>query len=438
MTEDDPRRRIPRTDQLLADPQLTAAAAGLSRAHVLTAVRAAQALARDGEIRPEDVLQHAVETLPDRRGSQRRVLNATGVVVHTNLGRAPLSDRAVEAMTRASGYTDLEYAVETGRRGPRGAAVLTSLRARLPPGHEALVVNNGAAALLLAVTTLAAGGGEIVVSRGELVEIGDGFRLPDLMASTGAVLREVGTTNRTSLADYREAVGPQTGAVVKIHPSNFRVEGFTGGVDTADLAGLGPPVVVDIGSGLLAEDGALPDEPDATTALRSGAVLVTASGDKLLGGPQAGLVLGRPELVHRLRRHPLARALRADKLALAALEATLHDDDVPVTRFRTADPDSLRRRAERLAERVGGRVRRHDGVIGGGGAPGVLLPGWAVALPQELAVPLRTGDPAVVGRVESAELLLDLRCVPVDSDAVLADAVEAALGRVERAAHEPG
>ncbi len=167
--------------------------------------------------------------------------------------------------------------METGRRGPRGAAVLTSLRARLPPGHEALVVNNGAAALLLAVTALAAGGGEIVVSRGELVEIGDGFRLLDLMASTGAVLREVGTTNRTSLADYREAVGPQTGAVVKIHPSNFRVEGFTGGVDTADLAGLGPPVVVDIGSGLLAEDGALPDEPDATTAMGSGAVLVTGS-----------------------------------------------------------------------------------------------------------------------------------------------------------------
>lgn len=428
MTEDDPRRRIPRTDQLLADPRLTDAAAGLPRAQVLSAIRAAQDLARDGQISPEDVLHQAILVLPDPRGSQRPVLNATGVVVHTNLGRAPLSDSAIAAVVRASGYTDLEYAVATGRRGPRGAAVLASLRAHLPTGHEALVVNNGAAALLLAVTALADGGGEIVVSRGELVEIGDGFRLPDLMASTGARLREVGTTNRTRLADYAEAVGPRTGAIVKIHPSNFRVEGFTGGVDTADLSGLGPPVVVDIGSGLLAADAALPDEPDASTALTAGAALVTASGDKLLGGPQAGLVLGQPELVSQLRRHPLARALRADKLALAALEATLRGGDVPVTRFRTADPEHLRLRAERLAERVGGRVRRHDGVIGGGGAPGVLLPGWAVALPEELAVPLRTGDPIVVGRVESGELLLDLRCVPADQDAVLADAIEAATG----------
>lgn len=427
MSEDDPRRRIPRTDQLLSDPDLTAAATGLPRAHVLSAVRAAQELARRGEIAVEDVLEQAVRELPSREGSQRPVVNATGVVVHTNLGRAPLSDSAVRAVVRASGYTDLEYAVATGRRGPRGAAVLTALRDRLPSGHDALVVNNGAAALLLAVTALGAGGREIVVSRGELVEIGDGFRLPDLMASTGAVLREVGTTNRTSLADYADAIGPQTGAVVKIHPSNFRVEGFTGGVDTAGLSGLGPPVVVDIGSGLLTADAALPDEPDATTALRAGAALVTASGDKLLGGPQAGLVLGRPDLVHQLRRHPLARALRADKLALAALEATLHDDDVPVTTYRSADPATLRLRAEWLAERVGGRVRQHDGVIGGGGAPGVLLPGWAVALPAELAVPLRTGDPAVVGRLESGELLLDLRCVPPSSDEAVAAAVLAAV-----------
>lgn len=427
MSEDDPRRRIPRTDQLLADPRLAAAAAGLPRAHVLTAIRSAQALARRGEIAAEGVLQQAMHELPHRHGSQRPVLNATGVVVHTNLGRAPLSESAVQAVVRASGYTDLEYAVETGRRGPRGAALRASLRSRVPDGHDALVVNNGAAALLLAVTSLAAGGREIVVSRGELVEIGDGFRLPDLMASTGALLREVGTTNRTSVADYADAIGPQTAAVVKIHPSNFRVEGFTGGVDTAALSRLGPPVVVDIGSGLLTADAGLPDEPDATTALRSGAALVTASGDKLLGGPQAGLILGRSDLVHHLRRHPLARALRADKLALAALEATLQDDDVPVTAYRTADPAALRLRAERLAERVGGRVRQHDGVVGGGGAPGVLLSGWAVALPEELAVPLRTGDPAVVGRVDSGELLLDLRCVPPGSDEVVAAAVLAAV-----------
>ncbi|WP_114905455.1 L-seryl-tRNA(Sec) selenium transferase [Ornithinimicrobium murale] len=429
MSETDPRRRIPRTDELLTDPRLSAAAGGLSRSRVLTAVHAAQSLAREGAIAPEEVLERAVRELPDRAGSQRPVLNATGVVVHTNLGRAPLSDRAVRAVVRASGYTDVEYAVATGRRGPRGEAVLTELRARLPEGQDALVVNNGAAALLLAVTALAAEGQEVVVSRGELVEIGDGFRLPDLMTSTGARLREVGTTNRSTVADYRDAVGPQTGAIIKIHPSNFRVEGFTGGVAVADLAPLGPPVVVDIGSGLLSPDAALPDEPDATSALRAGAALVTASGDKLLGGPQAGLVLGRPELVHQLRRHPLARALRVDKLALAALEATLQDVDVPVTRYRTADPETLRLRAELLAERVGGRVRAHDGVVGGGGAPGVRLPGWAVALPEELAAPLRTGDPAVVGRLDSGDLLLDLRCVPPDHDETVAAAVLAAVQR---------
>lgn len=386
----------------------------------------AQELARQGQITPEDVLTRALEDLPESPASQRPVLNATGVVVHTNLGRAPLSPSAIEAVVRAAGYSDLEYDVRTGQRGPRGAGVLAALRRRLPEDTDALVVNNGAAALLLAVTALAAGGGEVIVSRGELVEIGDGFRLPDLMASTGARLREVGTTNRTSLSDYAEAIGPQTAAIVKIHPSNFHIEGFTGGVGVRDLAELGVPVIVDIGSGLLAPDPALPAEPDASTALRSGAALVTASGDKLLGGPQAGLLLGDPDLVHRLRRHPLARALRIDKLGLAALEATLRGGPVPVTAFRGADPEDLRRRAEALAEQVGGRVRRHDGVVGGGGAPGVRLPGWAVALPEELALPLRTGDPAVVGRVEGGELLLDLRCVPPESDAVLAGAVLAA------------
>lgn len=431
VTGADPRRRIPRTDELLTDPSLTAAAAGLSRRTVLAAVRSAQERARQGRIAPEEVLRASIDDLPHRSGTQRPVLNATGVVVHTNLGRAPLSGSAVRAVVRASGYTDLEYAAATGRRGPRGPGVLDALRGRLPEGQDALVVNNGAAALLLAVTALAAEGREVVVSRGELVEIGDGFRLPDLMSSTGARLREVGTTNRTSVADYSRAIGPTTGAVVKIHPSNFRVEGFTGEVAVSDLADLGPPIVVDIGSGLLAPDAALPDEPDATTTLRAGAALVTASGDKLLGGPQAGLLLGDPELVHRLRRHPLARALRPDKLALAALEATLRDEDVPVTRYRTADPELLRQRAELLAEQVGGRLRRHDGVVGGGGAPGVLLPGWAVGLPEELALPLRTGDPAVVGRIEAGELLLDLRCVPPQADATVAVAVLAAVQAAE-------
>ena len=427
----DPRRRIRSTDDLLTDPRLTAASQHLARADILQAVRSAQELARTGQIAPEDVLARAVAELPARAFSQRPVLNATGVVVHTNLGRAPLSPSAVEAVVQAAGYTDLELDLQTGKRGSRGGAALSALRRRLPEGTGALVVNNGAAALLLAVTALAGDGKEVVVSRGELVEIGDGFRLPDLMASTGALLREVGTTNRTDLTDYAGVIGPQTGAVVKIHPSNFRIEGFSSGAEVRDLATLGVPVVVDIGSGLLSPDAGLPDEPDATSALLAGAALVTASGDKLLGGPQAGLVLGEADLVQRLRRHPLARALRADKLTLAALEATLRGGPAPVTSYRTVDREQLRQRAAALAERVGGRLRRHDGLVGGGGAPGVLLPGWAVALPAACALPLRTGEPAVLGRVEAGELLLDLRCVPPESDDTVAVAVLAALGSAE-------
>ncbi|QDO89256.1 L-seryl-tRNA(Sec) selenium transferase [Ornithinimicrobium ciconiae] len=424
--QDDPRRRIPRTDDLLTHPTLTAASPHLGRSDILQAIHAAQDLARQGQIAPEDVLAQVIAALPGSSSAQRPVLNATGVVVHTNLGRAPLSHHAIEAVVRAAGYSDLEFDLQTGQRGTRGEGVLAALRRALPEGTDALVVNNGAAALLLAVTTLAAGR-EVVVSRGELVEIGDGFRLPDLMVSTGARLREVGTTNRTGLADYAAAVGAETGAVVKIHPSNFRIEGFSSEVAVADLATLDAPVIVDIGSGLLAPDPQLPDEPDATSALRAGAQLVTASADKLLGGPQAGLVLGETGLVQRLRRHPLARALRVDKLTLAALEATLRGGPAPVTTYRTAPEGQLQHRASALASQVGGRLRRHDGLVGGGGAPGVVLPGWAVALPAELALPLRTGDPAVVGRVEADELLLDLRCVPEESDDAVAAAVLSAL-----------
>lgn len=263
----DPRRRIRSTDDLLTDPRLTAASQHLARADILQAVRSAQDLARTGQIAPEDVLARAVAELPARAFSQRPVLNATGVVVHTNLGRAPLSPSAVEAVVQAAGYTDLELDLQTGKRGSRGGAALSALRRLLPEGTGALVVNNGAAALLLAVTALAGDGKEVVVSRGELVEIGDGFRLPDLMASTGALLREVGTTNRTDLTDYAGVIGPQTGAVVKIHPSNFRIEGFSSGAEVRDLATLGAPVVVDIGSGLLSPDAGLPNEPDALSLI---------------------------------------------------------------------------------------------------------------------------------------------------------------------------
>ena len=418
----DPRRRVPRTDVALADPALVAAAARLGPAAVKAVVVAAQALIRAGDLEPEQLVPYAVSALPARSTSLRPVLNATGVVLHTNLGRAPLSAAAVEALAVAAGYVDVEFDVADGSRARRGRGTLAALRAAVPDAEDVLAVNNGAAALVLATTALAAGR-EVVVSRGEMVEIGDGFRLPDLIASTGARLREVGTTNRTHLADYADAIGPDTGCILKVHPSNFRVEGFTSSVEVGELVGLGVPVVVDVGSGLLTPHPLLPDEPDAQTALRAGAAVVTASGDKLLGGPQAGLLLGRADVIDRLRRHPLQRALRVDKLVLAALEATLRGPQAPVWLALTADPDRLRARCAVLAEQVGGEVVPSDGAVGGGGAPGQVLPGWAVALPEALAPLLRSGDPCVVGRLERGACLLDLRCVPEADDARLAAAV---------------
>ncbi|HMC69715.1 MAG TPA: L-seryl-tRNA(Sec) selenium transferase, partial [Mycobacteriales bacterium] len=289
---------MPRTDAVLADPRLVAAAHRLGRDTVKAAVTAAQQAARRGEVAAENVADCAVTALPPRAVRLRPVINATGVVLHTNLGRAALSPAAVEALTAAAGYVDVEYDVSTGERSRRGRTALAALAAAAPDAEAVHVVNNGAAALVLAATALAAGR-EIVVSRGELVEIGDGFRLPDLLVSTGARLREVGTTNRTSIDDYRNAINEQTAFVLKVHPSNFRMSGFTSDVPVAELSELGVPVVVDIGSGLLARDSLLPDEPDAATVLRAGAALVTASGDKLLGGPQAGLLLGRRDLVEQ-------------------------------------------------------------------------------------------------------------------------------------------
>ncbi len=434
MATDDVRRRVPRTDLVLADPRLVAAHERLGRAAVKAAVTAAQDAARRGEIAPEDVADAAVAALPPLATGLQPVLNATGVVLHTNLGRAPLSGPAVDALAVAAGYVDVEYDVASGQRSRRGRGALDALREAVPAAGDVHVVNNGAAALVLAATALGAGR-EIVVSRGEMVEIGDGFRLPDLLASTGARLREVGTTNRTTLADYRSALGPDTGFVLKVHPSNFRVTGFTSEVPVRDLAGLGVPVVADIGSGLLTPDPLLPDEPDATSWLQAGADLVTASGDKLLGGPQAGLLLGRADLVTRLRRHPLARALRVDKLTIAALEATLRGPATPTYAALHADPAVLRVRAERLAEALvaaglDAAVQPSDGAVGGGGAPGLVLAGWAVSLPPAYADALRAGNPCVVARIERDRCLLDLRCVPPDRD----DTVRAAVLAVAAAA----
>lgn len=418
----DPRRAVPRTDAVLADSRVAEAVLRLGPGLVKSAVTAAQEQVRRGASSPEAVVDIALALLPARVTTLRPVLNATGVVLHTNLGRAPLSPAAVAAMVAASGYVDVEYDVVTGARARRGRGTLEALRAAVPDAQDVLVVNNGAAALVLCTTAVAAGR-EVIVSRGEMVEIGDGFRLPDLIASTGARLREVGTTNRTSSADYAGAVGPDTGCILKVHPSNFRVEGFTSAVAVADLVGLGAPVVADVGSGLLAPDPLLPAEPDVATALRAGAALVTCSGDKLLGGPQAGLVLGQAELVEQVRRHPLARALRVDKTTLAALEATLRGPKPPVAQAIRVDPAALRARCEKLATAVGGEVVPSDGAVGGGGAPGLALPGWAVALPASYAEPLRLGAPCVVGRLERDRCLLDLRCVPESEDVRLRDAV---------------
>src|SRR3954447_12570871 len=284
----DPRRRIPRTDVLLADPALMEASTRHGAAVVRQAVRAAQEQARAGRIAPEEVAAAARAALPSSSTTLRPLLNATGVVVHTNIGRAPLSDAALQAVTAAAGYVDVEFDTTTGARARRGRGTLAALRDAVPAAGDALVVNNGAAALVLATTALAAGR-EVIVSRGEMVEIGDGFRLPDLIASTGARLREVGTTNRTTVADYAAALRADTGCVLKVHPSNFRIEGFTSAPTVQELAALTrpdgtiAPLVVDIGSGLLRRDSLLPDEPDATSALQAGASVVTASGDKLLG-----------------------------------------------------------------------------------------------------------------------------------------------------------
>jgi L-seryl-tRNA(Ser) seleniumtransferase len=390
---------------------------------------AAQGRARRGELGPDEVTDAVLADLAllgPTAASLRPVINASGVLLHTNLGRAPLSAAARDAVAAAGGTTDVELDLATGGRGRRGAGALDSLAAAVPDAGGVHVTNNGAAALVLAATALAAGR-EIVIARGEMVEIGDGFRLPDLLVSTGARLREVGTTNRVHPRDYAEAVGPDTGMILKVHPSNFVVTGFTSSVPTTELVGLAAPVVVDIGSGLLAPDPALPDEPDAATTLRAGADLVTASGDKLLGGPQAGLLLGNAELVHGLRRHPLARALRVDKLTLAALEATLRGPEPPARAMLHTPVATLVARADALAAELGVPSVACTAAVGGGGAPGVDLPSAGLALPVGAAAALRAGADPVVARVEHGRCIVDLRSVDPDDDARLAAAVRAAV-----------
>jgi len=426
----DARRLIPATDVLLAVPELAEAVERLGRRTVKEVIAAAQERARRGEIAPAEVAGAAVAALPRTATSLQHVVNATGVVIHTNLGRAPLSAAARDAVAVATGATDVEFDLVSGQRARRGRGALAALAAAVPDAEAVHVVNNNAAALLLCGLALARGR-EIVVSRGELVEIGDGFRIPDLLTSTGARLREIGTTNRCSLRDYRDAIGDETAFILKVHPSNFVISGFTSTVDVPGLATLGPPVVVDIGSGLLAPHPLLPDEPDAATVLRGGAALVTASGDKLLGGPQAGLLLGRADLVDRLRRYPAARAVRVDKLTLAALEATLTGPPPPVRAALETPAAAIGERAGRLAAQLAGhgvdvRAVPSAAAVGGGAAPGVSVPSAALSLPAGYAAPLRSGRPPVVGRVENDRCLLDLRTVAPDDDPTVLAAVLAA------------
>jgi len=354
-----------------------------------------------------------------RAPSLRRVLNATGVIVHTNLGRAPLAEEALAQVVEAArGYSNLELDLREGSRGSRQDHVAAILR-RLTGAEAALVVNNNAAAMLLALAALAEGR-EVIVSRGELIEIGDGFRIPDVLAHSGARLVEVGSTNRTRARDYEKAVRAETALILRVHQSNFRVVGFTELPRLEELAAVarraGVPLLDDLGSGVLASNSLLQadGEPSARESLAAGADLVCFSGDKLLGGPQAGIVVGRGELIERLRRHPLQRAVRADKLTLAALEGTLRvyldaPERIPVLRMLHEDSAGVRARAERLAKLVGGTVEETVGRVGGGALPLAELPSFACAIEESLAAPLREGDPPVVGIVRDGKLLLDCR-----------------------------
>jgi L-seryl-tRNA(Ser) seleniumtransferase len=375
--------------------------------------------------------------------SLRRVLNATGVVVHTNLGRAPLADSAREAVARATtGYANLEFDLASGARSSRQNHV-AGLLCELTGAQAALVVNNCAAASLLAAAALAGPGREIVVSRGQLIEIGGGFRIPEVIAQAGARLVEVGTTNRTGVDDYAAALGPDTGAILRAHPSNFRAVGFVSEVAIEPLCELDVSVIDDVGSGALLENlGPLADEPPVRRSVRAGAAVVCFSGDKLLGGPQAGLIVGRSEQVDMCARHPLARALRIDKLSLAALEATLQlyrDPDharraIPVLAMLDVDPTVLRARAERLASAGGGVVVESTGRVGGGALPLCELSGPVAAIDpgptgaDALAGRLRAAEPSLLGRIQDERLLLDPRTLADDEVETAVRVIEIVLG----------
>ena len=441
----DPRREIPSVDALLASPEFEPILKEFPRQLVVTVTRIVieeirnRLLAGDKDIEPDGLDYYArmvlirlgKETMPSLRG----VINATGVVLHTNLGRAPLAEVAADAMAIAArGYSNLEYDVELGKRGSRYDHCVKLLR-ELTGAEDAIVVNNNAAALVLVLNTTAKGKG-VAVSRGELVEIGGGFRIPEILERAGAFLVEVGSTNRTRLSDYEDSIKKgEVAAILKVHRSNFRITGFTEDTTLASLADLanqeGIPLLHDLGSGLFitADALALPAEPLASDSLNAGADLVAVSGDKLLGGPQAGIILGTSELIDSLRQNPLCRALRVDKVTLAGLEATLQLyrdpaqalESVPTLRMLGNTPEALGKRCEQLAAElkglgVGSSIVKSEGRVGGGTYPGAKLPGFALALDgphgaEALAMHLRNGDPPVIARIVDKRVFIDLRTV---------------------------
>ena len=448
----DPRRNLPSVDRLLQEPGVQALLALAPRSLVVAAARDAVEAARSGRApAPENWVDEVAERVAQGAApSLVPVFNATGVVLHTNLGRAPLARAAVEAVRAvASGYSTLELDLSTGARGSRSDHC-ASLLATLSGAEDGLAVNNAAAALVLALNAVAEGK-DVLISRGELIEIGGSFRIPDILRKSGAVLREVGTTNRTHLQDYRDALSGAAGAILTVHRSNFEQTGFVASPDPEAMAGLaaeaGIPWLHDVGSGLFADlaPWGLTSEPRVPDAVRRGAGLVLFSGDKLLGGPQAGCLVGSRALVEAARRNPLARAMRADKMTLAALEATLalYRDpavairDIPVLAMLTLDAATLGARAGALRDAIGlpdrAALAPGSSAVGGGSFPGAVLPTTVVALDPgttgaaSLALRLRLGSPSVVGRIEGGKVLLDPRTLPEDALPDVAGAVRAAL-----------
>ncbi|MDA0734581.1 MAG: L-seryl-tRNA(Sec) selenium transferase [Chloroflexi bacterium] len=449
-------RNLPSVDAVLSDPTLTEMLTIYRRDWVVDLARqrldqARQSIRQGGEAPAADEVAASVgrDISAMLEPSPQRVINATGVIIHTNLGRAPLSKAASEAAVMAAqGYSDLELDVTTGRRGSRQAHLQSLVRA-LTGAEAALVVNNNAAALLLGLSALATGR-EVIVSRGEAVEIGGGFRIPDVLKQSGATLVDVGTTNRTYIRDYEDAVTDQTGAFVKAHSSNFRIEGFTAFVEPEEMVELGQrrgiPVLHDVGSGCLlnSEKYGLAHEPTPQESVAAGVGLTFFSGDKLLGGPQAGIIVGEKGLVQKLERHPLARAIRIDKLSLASLTATLvhylrqeAEQEIPIWRMISTPPEAVKQRAKswQTTLEAPGTVVPSKSAIGGGSLPGETLPSWALALScagieggaEEVMRRLRSGDPPVIARIEVDQVLLDPRTVLPDDDAALLRGLASAL-----------